>query len=63
MDGKGYRLYTDASDFGIGAVLQQIQPIKIGDLRGTQLYERLHKAYMAGDTPPQLVTIADKDEV
>ena len=63
MDGRGYRLYTDASDFGIGAVLQQIQPIRISDLKGTQLYERLHKAYMAGDTPPQLVTIADKDEV
>ena len=39
MDGRGYRLYTDASDFGIGAVLQQIQPIKIGNLKGTQLYE------------------------
>jgi len=63
MDGRGYRLYTDASDFGIGAVLQQIQPIKIGDLKGTQLYERLHKAYMAGDAPPQLVSIADKDEI
>jgi len=63
MDGRGYRLYTDASDFGIGAVLQQIQPIKIGDLKGTQLYERLQKAYKLGDTPLQLVTIADKDEV
>ena len=39
MDGRGYRLYTNASDFGIGAVLQQIQPIKISDLKGTQLYE------------------------
>ena len=38
QDGKGYQLYTDASDFGIGAVLQQIQPIKIKDLKGTQLY-------------------------
>ena len=63
QDGKGYRLYTDASDFGIGAVLQQIQSIKIRDLKGTQLYERLSKLHKAGDPPPQLVTIADKDEV
>jgi len=63
QDGKGYRLYTDASDFGIGAVLQQIQPIRIQDLKGTQLYDRLAKAYRAGAPPPQLVIIADKDEV
>src|SRR5258706_845274 len=63
QDGKGSRLYTDASDFGIGAVLQQIQPIRIQDLKGTQLYDRLAKAYRAGAPPPQLVIIADKDEV
>jgi len=62
QDGKGYRLYMDASDFGIGAVLQQIQAIRIQDLKGTQLYERLYKAYRSGKPPPQLVTIADKDE-
>ena len=62
QDGKGYRLYTDASDFGIGAVLQQIQPIKIWDLKGTKLYDRLAKAHQAGDLLPQLVAIADKDE-
>jgi len=62
QDRKGYRLYTDASDFGIGAVLQQIQAIRIQDLKGTQLYERLYKAYRSGKPPPQLVTIADKDE-
>ena len=39
IDGMGYRLYTDVSDFGIGAVLQQIQPIKIKDLKGTKLYD------------------------
>jgi len=62
-DRLGYRLYTDASDFGIGAVLQQIQPIKIKDLRGTQLYNQLQKTHKSSDPPPQLVAIADKDEV
>lgn len=44
-------------------VLQQIQPIKICDLKGTQLYDRLLKLHKVGDPLPQLVTIADKDEV
>ena len=63
QDGRGYQLYTDASDFGIGAVLQQIQPIKIKDLKGTQLYDHLAKAHQAKEPPPQLVIIANKDEV
>jgi hypothetical protein len=62
QDGRGYRLYTDASDFGIGAVLQQIQPIQIRDLKGTQLYDRLLKAHQSGNPPPQLITIMDRDE-
>ena len=62
QDGKGYRLYMDASDFSIGTVLQQIQAIKIRDLQGTQLYDRLRKLHQSGDSPPQLVIIADKDE-
>jgi hypothetical protein len=35
--GKGYRLYTDACDYGLAAILQQIQAIKIRDLRGTKV--------------------------
>ena len=62
QDRKGYRLYTDTSDFGIGAVLQQVQAIKIRDLKGTQLNARLQKLHQSGEPPPQLVTIADKDE-
>ena len=63
QDGRGYQLYTDASDFGISAVLQQIQPIKIKDLKGTQLYNHLAKVYQAKEPPPQLVIIANKDEI
>ena len=62
QDRKGYRLYTDASDFGIGAVLRQVQAIKIRDLKGTQLNARLQKLHQSGEPPPQLVIIADKDE-
>ena len=63
MSGLGYRLYTDASDFGIGAVLQQVQPIKIRDLKGTKVYDKLRELYNEGKEPPQLVIIADKDEI
>ena len=62
MDGRGYRLYSDASDFGIGMTLQQVQPIKIKDLKGTQLYDRFWRAHQNGEPPPQLITIADKDK-
>ena len=63
QDRKGYWLYTNTSDFGIGAVLQQVQAIKIQDLKGTQIYTRLQKLHQSSEPPPpQLVTIADKDE-
>ena len=35
IPGCGYRVYSDACDVGIAAILQQIQPIKIQDLKGT----------------------------
>jgi hypothetical protein len=35
IEGKPYRLYTDASDSAAGCALQQIQPIRVGDLIGT----------------------------
>ena len=45
ISGLGYRLYTNASDHGIGAVLQQVQPIRVKDLRGTKTYIRLKDAF------------------
>ena len=54
IEGLPYRLYTDASDFAIGCALQQIQPLKVKDLHGTRLYERLRKAYETGEPVPKI---------
>jgi len=56
INGLGYRLYTDASNYGIGAVLQQIQPIKIRDLKGTKVFTKLKDAYDHNMLIPSLVT-------
>ena len=55
MEGLSYRLYTDASDEALGCALQQVQPIKIRDLKGTHTYDRLRKAYDSGSKPSRLV--------
>ncbi|THH30850.1 hypothetical protein EUX98_g3348 [Antrodiella citrinella] len=54
IEGRPYRLYTDASDEALGCALQQVQPIKIGDLKGTKLYERLAKMHEEGKPLPRL---------
>jgi hypothetical protein len=54
--GKPYRVYTDACDFALAGILQQVQPVRIQDLRGTRLYERLERAFKAGEDIPILVT-------
>lgn len=61
MPGNPYRVYTDACDFGLAGILQQVQPIKIKDLRGTKSYEKLFKAYQQKEPVPQLVIQASKD--
>ena len=61
MAGLPYRIYSDACDFAVAAILQQVQPIKIGDLKGTKVYERLERAFKKGDPIPNLVTSLDKE--
>ena len=56
IEGLPYRLYTDASDEALGCALQQVQPIKVRDLKGTRVYDRLKKAHESGLKPPRLVT-------
>jgi hypothetical protein len=54
--GKPYRVYTDACDYALAGILQQVQPILIRELRGTRVYERLLRAFQAGESIPVLVT-------
>ena len=56
MPNRPYRIYSDACDYGLAAILQQVQPIQIKDLRGTKAYERLRKAYDKKEPVPSLVT-------
>ena len=61
IPGFGYRIYTDACDYGIAAILQQVQPMKIRDLQDTKVYEKLRKAYDNKESVPRLVVSATKD--
>ena len=56
LPGLPYRLYTDASDLAIGFTLQQVQPITVRDLKGTQLYTTLERAHKAKSPIPPIVT-------
>jgi hypothetical protein len=60
--GMPYRLYTDACDVGLAAILQQIQPMAIKDLKGTKLYGKLSKAYKANEKVPLLVVPDSKQK-
>lgn len=55
IPGLGYQIYSDACDVGIACILQQVQPIKIVDLKGTKTYEHLKDAYDKGLPIPTLV--------
>ena len=66
VEGLPYRLYRDASDEALGCALQQVQPIKVKDLKGTRTYDRLKKAHESGLKPPCLVMalgVLKKDSV
>lgn len=54
IEGLPYHLYTNSSEIAIGCALQQIQPLAVRDLLGTRLYDRLRKAYDAGDPVPKI---------
>lgn len=56
MPGLPYCIYSNACDFALAAILQQVQPIKVRDLRGTKTYELLERAFQAGEPIPDLVT-------
>ncbi len=62
MWGMPYRIYTDASDFGLAAILQQIQKITLKYLKGTKIYEKCHKAFDADLPVPKLFTPDSKSK-
>ncbi|KAJ3524491.1 hypothetical protein NM688_g8550 [Phlebia brevispora] len=55
MEHHPYQLYTDASNDALGCCLQQVQPLRIWDLKGTKTYDRLQRIYQAGGAVPKLV--------
>ena len=64
IPGHGYRLYTDACDYRLGAILQQVQPILIRDLKGTKTYEKLKTAFENQQPVPTLVIpVSKSDEI
>ena len=62
MPGLPYHIYSDACDFALAAILQQVQPIKIKELRGTKTYEMLERAFKAGERIPDLVAHLVKED-
>ena len=62
IPGIGYRLYTDACDYGIAAILQQAQPIAIKDLKGTRIFDKLQKSFNAQEEIPNLVVQVSKED-
>lgn len=55
QQGKPYNLYSDTCDFGLAAILQQVQRIQLCDLKGTKAYECCEKAYSDKLPVPALV--------
>ena len=53
-------MYSDACDFGLAAILQQVQKIQLKDLHSTQIYEKCERAFLDGEPVPSLVVQISK---
>jgi hypothetical protein len=60
--GSPYQLYSDACNFGLAALLQQVQKIQLKDLWGTWIYKKCEKAFLAGELVPSLVIQVSKSD-
>jgi len=49
LPGLPYQLYSDTCDFGLAAILQQVQKVQLRDLKGTKAYKRCEKAFRADE--------------
>ena len=58
--GSPYRLYSDACNFGLAAILQEVQRIQLKDLRGTKAYKHCERAFKADELVPSLVVQISK---
>jgi hypothetical protein len=51
-------------DYALAAILQQVQPITVRDLKGTKAYKKLEKAWLEkGKQPPSLVIHLIKEDM
>jgi RNase H-like domain found in reverse transcriptase len=53
--GSPYRSYSDACDFALATILQQVQRIQLKDLARTKAYEHCENAFEAEQLIPSLV--------
>ena len=61
---SSYWLYSDTCDFGLAAILQQVQKIQLKDVKGSHFYEKCKKLFPAGEPVQNLVVqIAKADKI
>src|SRR5258708_39529932 len=49
-----FLIYSDALDMAIGACLQQVQPIHLGDMKGTKVHTLVMEAHSKGLSIPRI---------
>ena len=54
------RLYSDACDFGLAGILQQVQRIQLKDIKGTKAYKCCEKVFNANEPMLSLVVQISK---
>ena len=52
--GHPFRVYSDTSDIAIGTCLQQVQPIRLGDMKGTKIHDFVSEAHHRSLSIPRI---------
>src|SRR5260370_13470615 len=58
MQGQPLQVYSDTSDIALGACLQQVQPICLGDMKWTKIYDFAPEAHHKGASVPRIAKLA-----